>query len=239
MKIEICLDSPSLALEAQQYGANRVELCANLLEGGTTPSAGCIAITRQKISIGLFVIIRPRGGDFYYNQEEIEQMKYDVQLCKELGVDGVVIGLLNQDGRIDLDTTKELIDLAKPMEVTFHRAFDRCQNPFVAVEELINLGVNRILTSGQYPHALDGKDVLKRLIEQAQNRIIIMPGSGVNQHNVQQLLEETNATEFHFTAHQISLKNNNYQHPNFPISEHQEKIFDVEKIKGCLDVIKR
>jgi len=235
MKIEICVDSPEAAIQAQKHGANRVELCANLLEGGTTPSAGCIFETRQSIDIGLFVIIRPRGGDFYYNLSEIAQMKYNIEMCKSLGVDGVVIGLLDVDGQIDIENTKALIELARPMEVTFHRAFDRCKEPLKALEQLIELGVDRILTSGQYMTAFEGKKLIGELVKQAKDRIIIMPGSGVNPQNIKTLREETQAIEFHFTAHKLSHKKGVFQHPNFPSSQYQEKVFDKKKLLGCQD----
>lgn len=234
--IEICLDSPEFAQEAERLGASRVELCANLLEGGTTPSAGCIARTRAAINIDLFVIIRPRGGNFYYTNSEIEEMKHNIQLCKELGVDGVVIGLLNTDGSIDLATTKMLVDLARPMKVTFHRAFDRCKNPLLALEQLIELGVERILTSGQMPKALDGIDLIAALIQQAGDRIIIMPGSGVNPTNAAEFLK-VGATEIHFTAHRYEPAEGCFLHPNFPKEAYQIKVVDKAKIKDCLEAI--
>lgn len=233
MKIEICLDSPEAALQAQNYGADRVELCANLLEGGTTPSGGCIFETRKAIDIGLFVIIRPRGGDFYYNRSEITQMKYNIELCKSLGADGVVIGLLDADGQIDVENTKALVELARPMEVTFHRAFDRCKNPLKALEQLIELGVDRILTSGQSLTAREGREQIQELIKQAENRINIMPGSGINAKNIKVLRAETQAVEFHFTAHKFKPREGVFQHPSFPMSEYQEKVFDKEKLLGC------
>ncbi|BDS10195.1 copper homeostasis protein CutC [Aureispira anguillae] len=234
--IEICLDSPSAALLAQHYGAQRVELCANLLEGGTSPSAGCIAATRKAIDIDLFVIIRPRGGDFYYNAYEIEQMKHNIKLCQSLGVDGVVIGALNIDGSIDLKTTQSLVELARPMRITFHRAFDRCSNPFQALEQLIDLGVDRILTSGQKKTAIEGQDLIQGLIQKANGRIVIMPGAGVNPQNIL-ALKTIGATEFHFTAHQTIEQIEGFKHPHFPSTEYQKKVFDVEKLKSCLNII--
>lgn len=236
--IEICLDSPHAALLAQQYGAKRVELCANLSEGGTTPSWGCIKATRNAINMDLFVIIRPRGGDFYYNNYEIEQMKYNIETCHSLGVDGVVIGALNIDGSIDLKTTAELIELARPMQVTFHRAFDRCKAPFEALEQLIGLGVDRVLTSGQAPKVDQGIPILKQLILQAKKRIIILPGSGVGPQNIA-TLKEIGAKEFHFTAHQFIENAESFKHPEFPNSEYQKKLFDVEKLKSCLSILSK
>lgn len=234
--IEICLDSPQAALLAQKYGAKRVELCANLLEGGTTPSWGCIKATREAIEMDLFVLIRPRGGDFYYNAYEIEQMKYDIEVCHSLGVDGVVIGALNLDGNIDLKTTQLLVELARPMQVTFHRAFDRCKAPFEALEQLIDLGVDRILTSGQAPKIGQGLVLLEQLIQQAKGRIGILPGSGVGPQNISKL-KSIGATEFHFTAHQFAKASEGFQHPNFPDSEYQKKLFDVKKLQACLNLL--
>lgn len=234
--IEICLDSPQAALLAQEYGAQRVELCANLLEGGTTPSWGCIKATRKAIEIGLFVLIRPRGGDFYYNNYEIEQMKYDIEACRTLGVDGVVIGALDIEGNVDLKTIRMLVELARPMQITFHRAFDRCKTPFEALEQLIDLGVDRILTSGQAPKVDQGLALLERLIQEAKGRIGILPGSGVNPQNVSRL-KAIGATEFHFTAHQFIEHSEGFKHPNFSPLEYQKKLFDVQKLQACLNLI--
>jgi copper homeostasis protein len=231
--IEICLDSPQAALLAQQYGAKRVELCANLLEGGTTPSFGCIKATRKAIDIGLFVLIRPRGGDFYYNAYEIEQMKYNIESCHALGVDGVVIGALDLEGNIDLKTIQGLVELARPMQVTFHRAFDRCKAPFEALEQLIELGVDRILTSGQTPKVDQGFALLEQLIQKAEGRIGILPGSGVGPPNIP-TLKAIGATEFHFTAHQLVEPSEGFQHPNFPSAGYQKKLFDVQKLRAGL-----
>lgn len=237
MKIEICLESAEAAFAAQEHGANRVELCANLQVGGTTPNAGTIFMTRKLIDIPLFVLIRPRGGDFCYNRNEIEQMKYNIQLCKSLGVDGVVIGLLNKNGTVDVATTKELVDLARPMQVTFHRAFDRCLNPLEALEQLIDIGVNRILTSGQTPKAMDGIVLLTELVEKAGNRIIIMPGSGVNSDNINELITTTKAKEIHFSAHQWEAKEAIFIHPNFDAKTYEQLVFNPQKIQSCLEAI--
>jgi len=234
--IEICLDSPQAALLAQQYGAKRVELCANLLEGGTTPSWGCIKATRKAIDIDLFVLIRPRGGDFYYNAYEIEQMKYNIETCHALGVDGVVLGALDLEGSIDLKTIKVLVELARPMQLTFHRAFDRCKAPFEALEELISLGFDRILTSGQAPKVDQGLTLLEQLIQKAKGRITILPGSGVGPQNVTKL-KAIGATEFHFTAYQLVKSSEGFKHPNFPSSEYQKKLFDVQKLQTCLQLL--
>jgi copper homeostasis protein len=181
---------------AVEGGTDRVELCANLAEGGTTPSYAHIKKCRETFDIALFPIIRPRGGDFLYTKDEFEIMKNDIKLCKELGCEGIVIGLLNMDGTIDMTRTSELIELAYPLEVTFHRAFDRCKDPFAALEELIEIGCQRILTSGQKPTVSEGVDLIAELNKKADDRIIILPGSGVRKDNIKMLAEKTGCIEF-------------------------------------------
>ncbi len=187
---------------AQAAGASRIELCDNPVDGGTTPSLGFIKAARKLLQIPLYVMIRPRGGDFLYSKEEFEIMKTDIKLCKELGCDGVVFGMLNSDGSID-ERTAQLVELAYPMGVTFHRAFDRCANPFEALEHIINYGCERILTSGQHPTATAGATVIAELIKQADDRMIIMPGSGVRSDTIIELASKTGATEFHTSAKAI------------------------------------
>ena len=182
--LEIAVFNIQSALLAAAAGAHRLELCENPYDGGTTPSYGTLKTVREKISIPVFPIIRPRGGDFLYSDAEYEVICKDVQLCKELGFDGVVIGLLHADGSIDKERTKKLVDLAYPLEVTFHRAFDRAAHPLQALEDIIACGCNRILTSGQVPNAWDGRELIKQLVEKADDRIIIMPGSGVRSSNI-------------------------------------------------------
>jgi copper homeostasis protein len=177
-------------------------LCDNLLEGGTTPSAGTIALARQHIEIDLNVIIRPRGGDFLVSDIEFEVMKYDVQQARQLGANGVVIGLLNAAGSVDAARTAALVELARPLSVTFHRAFDMARNPYEALETLISLGLDRVLTTGQESSALEGLDLITELVRQAANRIIIMPGlsSGVSEQTVRKIVSQSGAKEIHTTA---------------------------------------
>lgn len=185
---------------AQSAGAHRIELCDNPGEGGTTPSYGFIRAAREKVPIQLYPIVRPRGGDFFYSDAEFEVMKTDVQACKALNCDGVVIGILHADGRVDKARCRELVQLAYPMGVTFHRAFDRVNDPAQALEDIIEIGCERILTSGLVPNALDGAETLAALIKQANDRIIIMPGSGVRSDNIVELAKKTGAVEFHTSA---------------------------------------
>lgn len=185
---------------AQQAGAARIELCDNPGDGGTTPSYGYIKTARKILQIPLYVMIRARGGDFLYSDDELEIMKTDIIRCKELNCDGVVFGLLNKEGSIDKKRTAQLVELAYPMGVTFHRAFDRCANPFEALEDIIETGCERILTSGQHTTAMEGTGLISDLIKQADERIIIMPGSGVSSRNIIELAEKTGAVEFHSSA---------------------------------------
>ncbi len=200
MFLEIAIFNIHSALLAAQPGADRIELCENSAEGGTTPSYGTLQIIRQKITIPIFPIVRPRGGDFFYSDEEFAVMLKDVWLVKQLGFEGVVTGMLNIDGSIDAERIKRLIEIAYPLEVTFHRAFDRCKEPLQALEDIIECGCQRILTSGQKPTAYEGKDLIKQLILQADDRIIIMPGSGVRSDNIKELADYTGAIEMHSSA---------------------------------------
>ena len=180
MKIyEACVGNYNEAIKAEALGANRIELCDNLLEDGTTPSFGTIKKTINTVKIPVMVIIRPRGGNFEYSKEEAEIMIEDIKMCKELGAYGVVIGAL-KGNKIDLELTKKLVKEAKPMKITFHMAFDSIENKNEAIDELVELGVDRILTKGGMENALIGRDSLKALVNYANNRIIIMPGKGVN-----------------------------------------------------------
>ncbi|QHT69056.1 copper homeostasis protein CutC [Rhodocytophaga rosea] len=199
--IEVVIDSVQSAIAAQKGGADRVELCGNLFEGGTTPSAGCIEVTRKNIQIGLFVMIRPRGGDFCYSEPEFEQMQKDIELCKTLKVDGVVFGILTPDGQVDKERTAQLAELAQPLQVTFHRAFDMAKDPFQALEDIITLKkVSRILTSGLEASAYEGADLIAELIKRANNRISIMPGAGITERNITKIRNITGAIEFHVSG---------------------------------------
>jgi len=198
--IEVCVNSTESAIASQAGGADRVELCDNLFEGGTTPSAGSIALARERLDIKLHVIIRPRGGDFLYSELELEIMQRDIETAKALGADGVVIGLLTADGEVDVPLTRQLVERARPMSVTFHRAFDVAIDPFAALDALIDLGVDRLLTSGQEASAVEGADLISELIRRAGDRLIVMPGAGFNEYNVARILRQTGAREIHVTG---------------------------------------
>ena len=198
--LEIACFNISSAIAAAQAGADRIELCDNPADGGTTPSFGTIQSALVKIAVPVFPIIRPRGGDFLYTDEEYEVMLHDVQLCRQLNCKGVVLGMLLKDGRIDVQRTALLVQAAGPMAVTFHRAFDRAVHPLQALEDVIKAGCTRLLTSGQKGTAIEGKDLIKQLVEQAANRIVVMPGSGVRSYNMAELAQYTGASEFHSSA---------------------------------------
>lgn len=197
--LEVCAGSVQSAIEGQKGGAVRVELCDNLIEGGTTPPLSQIEKSRESIDIQLNIIIRPRGGDFLYSDLEFELMKQDIHHCGKAKCDGVVIGMLNADGSVDMQRNTQLITIAREygMSVTFHRAFDRCRDLFKSLEDVIELGCDRILTSGGEKTAIEGKNIIKKLIEKSQNRIIIMPGGGITEDNILELVKATNLKEFH------------------------------------------
>ena len=244
IKIEVCANSLESALNAQKGGVHRVELCSNLYEGGTTPSMGEISLARELLQIDLNVLIRPRGGDFLYSENEIEIIKCDILFCKEIGVDGVVIGFLKPDGSINKELTKEITELARPMSVTFHRAFDMCINQEEALKELIEIGVDRVLTSGAQNKAIDGKSLLNKLVKQAGKRIIIMPGSGIRANNISEIIEKTGAREFHASERKILGSKMTFRKEQIfmggleQISEYEVRIIDEVKIKDITTISK-
>jgi copper homeostasis protein len=243
-KLEICSGSLESAVNAQLAGADRVELCDNLPEGGTTPSFGSIVSARENLTIGLHVIIRPRGGDFLYSDPEFDIMRRDVELCGEYGIDGIVTGLLRKDGSIDTERTAKLIELAYPMSVTFHRAFDMCDDPYKGIEDIISTGAARILTSGQKNSVPEGADLIHELIKKAGTRIIIMPGSGLDEMNIAEIAKATGATEFHLTAQRIAESEMIFRRMDIPmggmpgIPEFSRKIADPERIINIINILK-
>lgn len=213
MKIEIVVYNIESALEAQKGGADRIELCDNPGEGGTTPSVGIIELVRKNLNIEVYVMIRPRGGDFVYTNLEVEAMMRDIDICKEMKIEGVVFGILNEEGRIDRERCKKLIEHARPLKVTCHRAFDMTRDAVEALEDCVEAGFDRILTSGRLPSAMEGSGLIRQLVQQAKSRIIMMPGGGINEQNVVDLLEETGVKEIHFSAkHFQPSKSKRYNH---------------------------
>lgn len=243
-KLEICVDSIESAINAQSAGADRIELCDNLYEGGTTPSFGMIASVRENLSIGVHVIIRPRGGDFLYSDPEFDIMRRDIEMCGEAGVDGVVIGILRNDGTIDIERTSKLIELAQPMSVTFHRAFDVCSDSFKGLEEIIRTGAARVLTSGQKNIVPEGVELIKQLVKQADKRIIVMPGSGIDESNIENIARITGASEFHLTGRKTIDSGMIFRRESIPMggikgsSEYSRKIADTEKIINIIKILK-
>jgi len=194
---EACVESFEKSLEAQNNGANRIELCENLAVGGTTPSYGTVKVCLEKLNIPIFPMIRARGGNFIYSKYEIEIMKEDIKIFKELGVKGIVLGCLTHDNKIDLELTKELVDLAYPMEVTFHKAIDEILNPLDYIDDLINIGIKRILTSGGKATALEGKDLINEIIKKSNGRLKIVVAGKVTKENLNELCNLIFANEFH------------------------------------------
>ena len=239
MILEICANSYQSAINAQEAGAHRVELCSELAVGGITPSYGLIKQVVENLSIPIFVLIRPRSGNFSYSDIEFEIMKQDIQLCKELGCHGIVSGVLNKDNTIDIERTQKLIELSTPMPFTFDRAFDWTPNSTKDLEQLMNLGAARILTSGQETSAEKGIELLKKLKEIAENNLIIIPGGGINIGNAK-LFKDANFKEIHCSASIIKQVNKTPKVPlnslNF-FDETIEMYSDSEKIKSILKIV--
>src|SRR5436305_3351633 len=235
--VEACVDSIESALAAARGGAHRIELCANLIEGGTTPSAGTLAVCRARLDIPIFGLGRPRAGDFLYSAAELAVMLEDIRRSKQAGAQGIVTGVLSADGEIDADRTRELITAARPLQVTFHRAFDVCRDASRALETLVALGVERVLTSGQAATAPEGADGIARLVQQAAGRIAILPGGGVTADNAPALVRATGVTEVHLTGavpHQSAMT---FRAPAVtlgnaaPRSEYEWNVTDAQQIQ--------
>ncbi|UKT65592.1 copper homeostasis protein CutC [Pedobacter mucosus] len=242
LELEICANGYESALAAQNGGAIRVELCDNLAEGGTTPSFAQIALSKKNLSIEIWPIIRPRGGDFLYSNLEFELMKEDIKICKSLSCEGVVFGILRNDGSIDMDRCSELIALAKPMSAAFHRAFDMSNNLEKALEDLIELGFVRVLSSGGTPSALQGTSTLARLIKQAKGRITIMPGAGINENNIQSIIDQTGAKAFHASAKDFVTSHMKYQNDKTKMgsieNEYQYELTSVDNVNALVKIMK-
>ena len=238
--IEIATTDFITTKKAVEGGADRIELCAALSEGGTTPTYGMIKKCREAFDVELFPIIRPRAGDFLYTDDEYEIMLQDVLHCKALGCDGIVVGMLLKNGEVDVVRTGKLIEAAYPLEVTFHRAFDRCKNPFEALENLIEIGCQRVLTSGQKPAAPEGMDLIKHLVIAANNRIVIMPGSGVRKENIKELASVTGAVEFHSSLRDRHKSDMEFIHPDFVLSAENyfNPYIDPDEVKALRKALK-
>lgn len=242
--LEICTDSVGSAIDAQSAGADRIELCDNLFEGGTTPGFGTIISARSNLDIRLHVLIRPRGGDFLYSDLEYDIMRRDIELCAETGIDGIVTGILLPGGNIDVERTARLFVFAYPMSATFHRAFDLCRDPVSGLEDVIATGASRLLTSGLRNKARDGIELIRQLIIQAGERLIVMPGGGIDETNAAQIITATKATELHLTGrmdidsemifrrHGISLGGQT------GMPEFTRKVADPERIKKIIESVK-
>ncbi len=235
--IEICANGLQSCINAEKGGANRVELCDNLFEGGTTPSAATIQLVRKYLTIDVFVMIRPRGGDFCYSELEFELMRLEIEMCKRKGVNGVVFGILKPDGTIDKPRTKVLIDLARPLSVTFHRAFDMCQNHLDGLDDLIELGIDILLTSGGQNKAIDGLPLLKKLVQKAGNKIQIMVGSGVRPEQVE-AFKSIGITNFHLSGIQEFSSKMTYKNPSISmgslpeIPEYNIRLTDISTVQA-------
>lgn len=232
MKLEICANSYQSALNAEKAGADRIELCSELSIGGITPSYGLLEKISKEITIPVNVLIRPRSGNFCYTDDEFEIMKTNIKICKELGFNGIVSGILNPDNSIDIKRTRELIVISKPLSFTFHRAFDCVQNPKESLQQLINLKVDRILTSGLQEKAKNGINLLIELQEIAKNKLIILPGSGIQQKNVLHF-KKAGFKEIHASASKITNKEISIFFGNT-----KQTVSSVENIEAILKILK-
>lgn len=241
--IEICVDNAQSACAAEAGGAKRIELCNSLTEGGTTPSAGLIEVVRNSIDIDIHVLIRPRRGDFLYSDMEFEIMKKDIAMAKQLGANGVVLGILKKDGNVDTGRMQALIEHAMPMSVTFHRAFDLTPDPLKALDDLLHLKIDRLLTSGQEKTALLGANLIRELILRADGKLIIMPGGGINPRNIRDIAKITGAKEFHSSALIKMESHMTFRKKDIPmakkqaLSEFEIRIADENRIKSMLEAV--
>lgn len=239
--LEVCANSVQSAINAQIAGAKRIELCENLFIGGTTPSYGCIKITRERVDIAINILIRPRIGDFLYSDIEFEQIKNDILVAKQLGVNGIVCGILLPNGEVDTERTAELVELSKPLTFTFHRAFDFTPDPYKALEDIIKTGATHILTSGQKNKAADSVDLLSELVKKAANRIVIMPGSGINADTIK-LIVNTGAKEFHMSGVKDIESKMIYRKENLTLNgnslpDYVNQISNIESIKMVVEYL--
>lgn len=243
--VEACVESVESAVAAAKGGADRVELCDDLVEGGTTPSAGAIRLARERLDIGICVMIRPRGGDFLYTDLEFEVMRDDIAVAKRLGADGVVLGVLRPDGAIDRERTAQLVKAAAPLPVTFHRAFDVSRDPMESLETLTELGVRRVLTSGQRAAASESLDLIRRLVDTAGERITILAGGGITSDNVAGIVAATAVREIHVYAPGRYPSPMEYRNDTVPMGmayepeEYVRTVTDPERIRAVVDSVRR
>lgn len=242
MTLEVPVYGIDTAILAEKFGANRIELCAGFPEGGTTPSYSTIKIAKERLNIPINVMIRPRGGDFYYSNNEFRQILLDIELCQSLGINGVVFGILNKNGSLDKIRCKELVIASGKMKKTLHRAFDRTNNPYKALEDAIECGFDTILTSGQKPTAEHGIELIAELVEKANNKISILPGCGINSDNILKIIETTKAKEFHASAKktipsEMTFKNNSVKMSEKENNEINILTIDTDEIKKILSII--
>jgi len=240
--IEVSVDSVASASAAERGGAARIELCSALSVGGLTPSAGLVEKVRSALSIPIHLMIRPRPGDFYYDRDEFETMQRDICVAKQMGAHGVVIGLLDVDGSVDVSRTKELVDLARPLEVTFHRAFDMSADLFRALEDVCACGANRLLTSGGKQTCLEGQATIAELIQRADERIIVMPGSGIKPENARALVENTGAREIHAGLRTVVPSPMHYRNEQVAMGsaasgEYERSVVTEESVKRLCDAL--
>ncbi|WP_157153743.1 copper homeostasis protein CutC [Brachyspira murdochii] len=237
-KIEICVDSVESCINAKKGGADRLELCGNMFEGGTTPSYGVLELAREKVNIPIYAMVRPRGGDFYYDETEFEIMKREIKLIKELKIDGIVFGILTKEGNVDKERCDELLDLWGSNKATFHRAIDVSCDLNKACEDIISIGFERILTSGGEANVMNGIIKLKELVSKYNDKITIMPGSGINERNIEYIKDTLKANEYHMTANKTVNSLMEYRNENvfmgtaLRASEFSIKYTDEEMVKN-------
>jgi copper homeostasis protein len=242
--LEVCLESVDSVIASDRGGAQRVELCANLLEGGTTPSAGAIRAAREKAKIAINVMIRPRGGDFLYTDAEFVSMQHDIRMAKELGADGIVLGLLRPDGTVDVERTRQLVELAKPLPVTFHRAIDVSRDLLEALEDVISTGASHVLTSGGKPSVVEGATMVAKMIEAAKDRIIVMPGCGIRPDNVLSILEATGASEVHIALEEETPSGMQFRKAEIPMGgvdgrEYVRFVTPEDAVRSVVEILNR
>jgi len=228
--VEVCVDSVASAIAAARGGASRVELCSSLIEGGVTPSAGLTETARASVSLPVHVMIRPRAGDFCYDEYEFETMRRDIDLAKRLRAEGVVLGILTVDGQVDIPRTQQLVLLARPLTVTFHRAFDMTANLFRALEDLCSIGVDRVLTSGGEQTCLLGSRTIAQLVEKSHGRIVVMPGSGIKPENARELIQQTSAKEIHVGLRSAASSPMQFRNPRVSMGSLKEHEYERSQV---------